>query len=207
MHNNRRHNDGIKARFTAVVVLGAGFGSRFGGEDKLGALLAGKAVAHHVLSTLQPFGWARKILVYRRHAEWIGAFQDDKFVAVHNDAAEQGMLSSLRKGVQAVQDVAQVLVCLADMPFVGADHITRLLSAAEGMEGRIVASRGDAYCGPPAIFPAGELKKLPSSGEGGGRSLLASASFVDCANGKLLDVDTLCDLATAETRLLAHWPP
>ena len=193
----------LQASATAVIVLGAGFGSRFGGDDKLGMALGGMPVAHHILSALQPFGWGRKILVCRHRAVWTSVFRDQGFDVIRNDDPQQGMLSSLRRGALAARDLSNVLVCLADMPFVGSRHLARLLFAAGAMSGRVIASRADDYRGPPAIIPVGDLLRLPASGEGGARSLLADAAFIDCERDELLDIDTHQDLEVAKAHLLA----
>ncbi|NKC52029.1 NTP transferase domain-containing protein [Ochrobactrum cytisi] len=57
-----------KASDIAVVVLGAGAGKRFGSGDKLNQKLADKPVAHHILGSLAPFQWGRKILVHHGKA-------------------------------------------------------------------------------------------------------------------------------------------
>ncbi len=201
MPDNRSLTGETGAASVAVIVLAAGFGSRFGDGDKLGALLAGKPVAHHILSTLQSFDWARKILVCRSNAGWAEAFQNDGFSIVHNDDAGQGMLGSLRAGVLAAGDRLRTLICLADMPLVSGEHILRLLSVAEQEDDWVIASTADTYRGPPAIFPVGALMQLPSRGEGGARSLLTNALFVDCDIAQLMDIDTQPDLQIAESRL------
>ncbi|MCO4318049.1 nucleotidyltransferase family protein [Phyllobacterium sp. 21LDTY02-6] len=197
---------------TAVLVLGAGSGSRFHRDDKLGAELGGAPVAHHVLRTLQPFRWARKILVCRQSTDWTAAFREDGYSIVHNDAPEEGMLGSLRRGVMEASGLENVLVCLGDMPFIRREHIERLLSKAAQRRGQVVASRAGDHRGPPAIFPLSALAYLPASGEGGARSLLGEAAFVDCRLDEISDIDTQQDLADAEahmagTRVPVSQPP
>lgn len=186
---------------TSVIVLGAGDGSRFGAEDKLGALLGGRPIAHHVLDALRTFRWFRPLLVCRSGSSWSGAFRDEGFSIIFNDDAERGMLGSLRKGVAAAQNASRIMICLADMPLIGEEHVARLLAEAERNGDRIVATRADPYRGPPAIFPAGTLERLPAGGEGGARSLLVDALFVDCALARIFDVDTQRDLSVAEAGL------
>jgi molybdenum cofactor cytidylyltransferase len=183
----------------AVLVLSAGRGSRFGGGDKLSAPLAGAPVAHHILSALRPFAFAQKLLVCRSGSLWIDAYARDGFAILHNDDAESGMLGSLKIGATSVEDRLKLLVCLADMPFVATEHLALLLSAAEARD-RIVASMAGVYRGPPAVFPVDRLLRLPPAGEGGARSLLVGASFVDCAADRLLDIDTRQDLLAAQMR-------
>ncbi|BBU63295.1 molybdopterin-guanine dinucleotide biosynthesis protein A [Methylosinus sp. C49] len=195
---------GLERRYDAssfaVLVLAAGRGSRFGGGDKLSAPLAGVPVAHHILSALRPFAFAQKLLVCRSRALWTDAFARDGFSILHNDDAEGGMLASLKIGATSVEDRLKLLVCLADMPFVATEHLALLLSAAAEARDRIVASIAGAYRGPPAVFPVDELLRLPPTGEGGARSLLANARFVDCDADRLLDIDTRQDLFAAQKR-------
>ena len=178
----------------AVVVLGAGFGTRFGAEDKLGTLLGGEPVAHHVLAALQPFTWARKVLVCRRRADWTDAFERAGFTICLNPEPQKGMLGSLRTGVLNVGMEHRILVSLADMPLVSSAHIAGLLAASHADSSRIIASQAGDYRGPPAIFPPGELLRLPSQGEGGARSLLSGAEFVLGDADEFRDIDTRQDL-------------
>lgn len=201
MRTNRPPNHTSDASSVAVIVLGAGTGSRFGREDKLGAFLAGKPLAHHILPALRPFNWAEKILVYRNNPSWIAAYQAEAFSLVRNNDSKRGMLGSLHAGCIAAAGHAKILVCLADMPLLDSGHIARLMSEAENAKSMIVASRGAGYHGPPAIFPAEALMHLPTSGEGGARSLLTNALFVDCAVGTLFDVDTRQDLDVIRCRI------
>jgi molybdenum cofactor cytidylyltransferase len=184
----------------AVIVLGAGLSSRFGKADKLGALVAGKPLSHHILSALHPFDWTCKTLVCQGRSAWVGAYVKAGFAIVENAEPERGMLSSLRLGVNGMADQSMVMVCLADMPFVTADHIARLLSLAASTKDCAVASQAADYRGPPAIFSAAELKKLPASGEGGARSLLAHALFIACPTDEVRDIDTNLDLKQANNR-------
>lgn len=189
------------ASTTAVIVLGAGLSLRFGDDDKLGTPLAGKAVAHHVLSTLSPFPWAERVLVHRNTAEWTDAYRQAGFRLARNDHPERGMLSSLKAGLTMVGSAPRVLICLADMPLVEAAHIDRLLDKAD-MSGRTaVATRSSGYRGPPAIFPAEQLMGLPLDGEAGARALLTEAIFVEGKLDEFLDIDFRDDLHPAEVRM------
>lgn len=186
---------------TAVIVLGAGFGSRFGSEDKLGSALAGKPLSHHLLAAVAAFPWAGRILVHRKTSEWTEAYREAGFRLVRNDHAELGMLSSLKAGLAVVGNVPQALLCLADMPFVEKAHVARLLVEAGTGGIKAVATRSSAYRGPPAIIPTDRLATLPSYGEGGARSLLDEASCVDAEGDRCRDVDLPCDLSWAEGHL------
>lgn len=185
----------------AVVVLGGGLGTRFAGGDKLGAMLDGKPVAHHVLAAVRPFAWSRKILVCRDSSSWAQAYEAEGFTQASIPKAEHGMLGSIHRALEEVADQQQVLICLADMPLVTSHHVGRLLSAFRIGLGPIIASRSEIYRGPPAVIPTARLRELPKSGEGGARSLLAEAEFVDAPEALFHDIDTVDDLEAVRERL------
>lgn len=179
----------------AAIVLGAGFGTRFGRGDKLAQMLGGRPLAHHVLETIDPFHWGARVLVCRDGAGWAGAFAERGFQIRINDQADRGMLGSLHLGAAAVAGCARVAVFLADMPLIAPRHVARLVQLSDAFPDRVVASAADSYRGPPAIIPTDRLKALPHSGEGGARSLLHDALIVQADAATLVDVDTGDDLA------------
>ena len=192
------------ASTVAVLVLGAGLGSRFNGGDKLGKLLGGKPVAHHILSSLKPFNFGQRILVCRGKPQWTEAYAVEGFALASRPDAESGMLGSIHRGLIEITDQTHVLICLADMPLISQEHLERLLEARHTNPATAIASRSHTYSGVPAIFPVGSLSALPESGEGGARGLLANAKFVDASNPSLfVDIDTVEDLELLQERWLS----
>lgn len=182
----------------ALVVLGAGFGSRFAEGDKLSAPFRGKAVAHHLLDAISPFRFGRRILVHHGQPEWSARYKEDGFTLVENRDRQNGMVSSLHLGAEAATGLTRIMVCLADMPLVTSDHIGDLLLQSFHQGCPAVASSGGDYRGPPAIFSAALLSALPRTGEGGARSLLTDAVLVHCDAAFLRDIDTVDDLNAIE---------
>lgn len=178
----------------ALIVLAAGYGTRFGHGDKLAQPLDGRPLAHHVLETVDRFRWGRRILVCRGSAEWVDGFRARGFAVRINDDRDSGMLGSVHVGLDAAQGFGRVAIFLADMPLIDQEHIGRLIDLSAASQGRIVASKGGTYRGPPAIIPVDNLRNLPRSGEGGARSLLQGALFVESDAAHLRDVDTVEDL-------------
>ncbi|MGP4669626.1 nucleotidyltransferase family protein [Agrobacterium pusense] len=201
------HRDSVEYHVEriALIVLGAGFSSRFGELDKLGADVGGLPLSHHVLNAVQTFTWKSKILVCQGSPAWMRAYADAGFMLAVNERPERGMLSSLWAGLDLLKDETHVLVCLADMPFVPVEHFARLLSTMKKAGKPAVACKAEDYCGPPAIFSVEALKQLPHLGEGGARALLTNALFVECSRDELFDVDTEEDQKTAVS--LAALPP
>lgn len=178
----------------ALIVLGAGLGSRFAGGDKLGADYKGKPVAHYVLAAVAPFNWGKKVLVHHGRPQWSGLFSEHGFELVENEERAQGMLSSLHLGAETAGNLPRAMICLADMPLIESGVIAALLARAGEAGSAAVASRSGDYRGPPAVFATHLLRSLPKTGEGGARGLLKDGVFVDCDSSLLRDIDTVEDL-------------
>ena len=117
-------------------------------------------------------------------------------VTVINDKWEEGMASSIRLGVRALEfapgDAEGVLLMTCDQPAVTVKHLRRLMTRAE-----VKASRYAGKNGVPAFFPAKYFEKLTElKGDAGARELLAEARYEELENGEL-DVDTKEDLKRA----------
>ena len=182
----------VDASSIAVLVLGAGAGSRYKDGDKLNAMLGGKPVAHHILQVLDGFSWGKRIVTCRSFAPWTQAYADADFTLALTENAETGMLGSLHRGLAEIQQ-ERVLICLADMPLVPRSHIEELLRAGGMSHAPVVASSSGIYRGPPALCSAKHLRVLPLAGEGGARSLLSQADFVPMSAPAFADIDTVHD--------------
>ena len=117
-------------------------------------------------------------------------------VTVINDRWEEGMASSIRLGVRALEfaarDAEGVLLMTCDQPAVTVKHLDRLMMRAE-----VKGSRYAGKNGVPAFFPKKYFDKLMKlKGDAGARELLAEARYVELENGEL-DVDTVEDLNRA----------
>lgn len=185
----------------SLAVLGAGLATRFGGGDKLAALLEDKPLAHHVLDAVDGFAWKQRLLVCRGTPDWAQAFEDRGFTLIDNTDPGRGLRSSLLAAAAHVPPGGRLLICLADMPRITAPHLQALLTTAQTWPGAIASGAGD-YRGPPAIIPVDDLQMLPRNGDSGARDLLSAAGLVMAEPGILADVDTGDDL-----RRLTRQPP
>ena len=117
---------------------------------------------------------------------------------VHNPDYAEGISTSLRRGLAALDDgVEAVLVCLADMPEVRARHVEKLIAAFDPVEGReicVPVHRGKR--GNPVLFgrrffePMGQVR-----GDVGARHLIGEFSDWVCEvpmddPAVLVDLDT-----------------
>lgn len=174
-----------------LVVLGAGLARRFG-QDKLAAMLDTRPVAHHLLDVIAPLPFPQRLLVARGQA-WTHAYAAAGFTVLDNPHPEMGPGASLGIALAAAEQ-STLLVCLADMPFVTASHLLRLIETYRASLD-VVCSAADKYRGPPAVIPC-HLLRAGDLAQNGARSLLNSAPTVTASRYQLQDVDTPEDLAS-----------
>jgi CTP:molybdopterin cytidylyltransferase MocA len=136
------------------------------------------------------------VVVGAEYVQVLGNSVMGDVVTVINDKWEEGMASSIRLGVRALEfaakDAEGVLLMTCDQPAVTVKHIFHLRLRAE-----VKASRYAGRNGVPAFFPKkyfGQLMAL--KGDAGARELLAEARYEELENGEL-DVDTVEDLKRA----------
>jgi molybdenum cofactor cytidylyltransferase len=179
----------------ACIYLAAGEGRRFGG-GKLEAELDGAMLGLHAARTLAASGFAQLIAVCNAdNAKLNAELAAIGFQVIINPQPADGQAHSLALGMGQLAGSAAsaALVALADMPFVTADHLQRLIDAFQGE--RPVCSTNGSTSMPPAIFPQSiwpDLQLL--SGDQGARSLLADAIAIEGDPAMLADIDRPEDL-------------
>jgi CTP:molybdopterin cytidylyltransferase MocA len=177
-------------RTAAGLVLAAGEARRFGGPKQL-AVLDGRPLIEHALAALA--GLERVVVVLGARADEVrrGADLGAAEVVVCDGWAE-GMAASLRAGLAALRGAGEVVIVLADQPFITAAVVERVRStpgpAARavygGEPGHPVVVRA------PLLERAGELR-----GDAGFRALLGGAREVECSDlADPRDIDTRDDL-------------
>ncbi len=185
----------------AVALLAAGHGKRFGG-DKLSADLGGVPVGLMAARTLSDMGFGAMFAVCREEA-LAPALEGLGFHALYNDQPGLGQSHSLHIAVRAAEQtpVQALLVCLADMPFVTAAHISDTV-AKMSVYNCIIASHNGTRPMPPALFPRNSWPQLlGTKGDAGARLLLAGARHTQAPPETLIDIDTTADLAAARASL------
>jgi CTP:molybdopterin cytidylyltransferase MocA len=178
----------------AGLILAAGAGRRFGGPKQL-ALLDGRPLIEHALAALS--GLERVVVVLGAHADEIQAGADltRAEVAVCRAWAE-GMSASLRHGLGTLADAPEVVITLADQPFITAAVVARV-RGAPGSAARAVyrgAPGHPVVVRRPLLARAGELR-----GDAGFRELLDDATEIECSDlADPHDVDTREDLEVVQ---------
>ena len=210
------------------IVLAAGRSSRMGDSNKLLADLGGRPLVTHIVEQLAAAGLPTPIVVLGNRADEVRAAIDRQtagqraagehvpaskpsahFVAAADFA--DGLSASLRAGVAALpSNCGAALVCLGDMPRIGATTLRALAAAAAiaTATAEVIAvpvwagKRGNPVLWGRAHFAA--LSRL--QGDVGGKALLSEQAHhvIEVAasdDGVLTDVDTPEALAAMRATL------
>jgi CTP:molybdopterin cytidylyltransferase MocA len=196
---NRVRLGTVRSR-VAGVLLAAGEGSRFG-QPKALVELDGQTLAERGVTMLRAGGADPVLLV--TGAAPVELAPENQVRTVHNGEWRTGMGSSLRAALRALSpqdDVAAVVVALADQPLVGAEAVTRLIAAYLAGASVVVA----AYDGRPRNPVLLAREHWPeviatATGDQGARAFLRArpdlVTLVECGDtGRPDDVDTPADL-------------
>jgi molybdenum cofactor cytidylyltransferase len=178
----------------AAIVLAAGASLRLGFPKQL-AKLGGETLLERTV----------RVAYEARLSPIYGVVSGDlplesaphRMIPIVNHEAIEGMASSIRCGVRALERAGVFLsgtvIVACDQPAVTARHLEQLALGDQD----VVASAYADRKGVPAYFPArmfGELLTL--RGDAGARELLKSVKALDLPGGEL-DVDTIEDLHRA----------
>ena len=151
----------------AGIVLAAGSGSRFG-EPKAPVVIGGERLVDRAARTLREAGCDPVVVVL---GAWIGDVPNA--VIVENPAWEEGMGSSLRVGLNAVEqfDVDAAVVTLVDLPGLTSQAVARVV----GTDAELVAATYLGERGHPVKFGRGHWAAVASvaAGDAGARAYLA----------------------------------
>lgn len=186
-----------------AVILAAGRGARFGGEDnKLLAPYEGQPLLRRVVETALASRAGRVVVVTGHVGEAIGAALEGLPVAfAHNPDFASGLASSLRTGIAAAGAVAGAVILLGDMPGVSAGVVDSLIAAFEtapDCAAIIPTHRGQR--GNPVLLARVVFPRLGAlQGDEGARRLLrVTDGVVELPvedDAILTDIDTPADLA------------
>jgi molybdenum cofactor cytidylyltransferase len=187
----------------AAIVLAAGASTRLGQPKQL-VLFKGKSLLRRTAEAAIASGAWPVVVVLGRDAEALSPELAGLAVAaVANSQWQEGMGSSLRCGVEALQRRSRattaVLLMVCDQPRISAAHLEGMWTRYAAT-GKVVAARHGDRPGVPAIFPAKYLPDLAqSAGDEGARNLLGGLVTEEIELVALpeagFDLDTPDDLA------------
>lgn len=183
----------------AGLVLAAGSSTRMGQANKLLQPWRGEALVRHAVRAVMASGAAPVFLVVGHQADAVArAVADLPVVIVWNPHHTEGLSSSLKAGIRALPgEVDGVLVALGDMPRIDPQDLSRLQTAFNPAEGRVICiptyqgKRGNPVLLGRQLFA--DLQRL--EGDRGARDLIRKheelvAEVAVESSGVLLDVDT-----------------
>jgi molybdenum cofactor cytidylyltransferase len=183
----------------AAIVLAAGRSTRMGGPNKLLAEIGGKPLVR--IAVEEALGSrARPVIVVTGHQreQVEDALKGLAVTFVHNPDYARGLSTSLKAGIAMVPAEADgAIVCLGDMPQVGAALIDKLIAAFDPERGALVVVPSiEGKRGNPVVWSRRFFADLAAlDGDIGARHLIASypeaVSEVGLSDrAALVDVDT-----------------
>lgn len=201
-----------------AVLLAAGAGTRLGGRPKALLELGGVPLIRRQLIALSGAGVDEVVVVLGHHAALIEPLvQDFPVTLVHNPHPEQGQVSSLRLGLQALAGrLDAVLVALVDQPLIHTQDLVALIGAYKKRpEGSLLlVPQVGGEPGNPVVFSA-EVREQILQGEAdvGCRQWRAEhpeavAVFETNNRRYRVDIDTVEDMERfeRETGHVLRWP-
>ncbi len=124
----------------AAIILAAGQSRRMGGVNKLLNTVDGKPLIRRTVAAVLESD-AEDVVVVTGHDEKAvrQALDGQAVRIVHNPDYENGLSTSLQRGLSALSDTVDgALVCLGDMPDIGAEHLNALISEFDPDGGRAI---------------------------------------------------------------------
>lgn len=192
-----------------AVILAAGSSSRMGSPKQLLELAGQPLLVRTVDAVLASPCWP-VVVVLGAHAEKIRpSLARRPVLLVENHAWSEGMASSIRAGVGALQQFSRrieaALIALCDQPSFSTDTIAQLVAAQRATGRSIVAARYAGRQGAPAVFLREHFPILTHlTGEEGARALLngpaAQVAAIDLPH-LAVDLDTPEDVAAIRRTL------
>jgi molybdenum cofactor cytidylyltransferase len=187
---------------TRAIVLAAGASTRMGRPKAL-LQAGGRTFIRRILHVMQEAGVTDAVVVVRpTHDEVIAEVAASGFGrAVVNPRAEDGQLSSLIAGLDAIDEpgVDAALVTLVDVPLVAASAIRLLLARTAISTAPILRAVHHGAHGHPVVFKREIFAALRAADPAeGAKAIVRAASVEDVETGDpgvLEDVDTPEDYA------------
>jgi molybdenum cofactor cytidylyltransferase len=174
------------------ILLSAGTGLRFG-SDKLLSTLIDRPLIDYILSSL-PVAHFDEIVAVVSSQEVKERVQRHKIKTVYNYNPDEGISSSIRLGIKALNDVDACMFCVSDQPLLQSDTIIDMINVYK--KDSIYSLSHNAVRGNPVIFPSslfGELSEL-KKGEFGTKVIYAHQDMLMLHETddktQLIDVDT-----------------
>jgi molybdenum cofactor cytidylyltransferase len=188
------------------IILAAGASRRMGGLKQLLPLEGKALVIRAAEAALESAAWPVVIVVGAQAEKIRPGLARLPVLAVDNPAWPEGMASSIRAGIAALQEFSRAidaaLIALCDQPAFSSAIIEKFLAVQRESASSIVAAHYGGRRGAPALFLREHFATLGAlTGDEGARALLNDASgrvaTVDLPD-LAVDLDTPEDYATVK---------
>ncbi len=159
----------------AAVILAAGGSARMGRPKQL-LPVSGQPMVRRVAEAVCAAELAQVVVVVGAHATAVTqALKDLPIDIVVNEAWAEGMSTSVRLGVGALQaEIQAVLIVLADQPALTPNLVQALVARYRATDSPIVAPFYHGRRGNPVLFDRSLFPQLLAiEGDQGGRTLIA----------------------------------
>jgi molybdenum cofactor cytidylyltransferase len=188
----------------SAVVLAAGMSRRMGTPKQL-LRLAGETILERTLKNVQDSQVSEIVLVLGFAADSVKKeiFTDrgkmDRIKIVHNKDYQQGMGTSLRTGLAAVDAKANAaLIVLADQPFVSPETLDQLIACHQESKPQIIIPIYKGFRGNPVLLDRSVFAELQSlTGDVGCRAIFGSHTG-DIRKLAVEDIGILLDIDSQE---------
>ena len=162
-----------------AVILAAGESTRTGDQNKLLLEFENNVLAAHAIDAALG-STAQKVHIITGHERdrLAAALGNRPVNLIHNENYRMGVGSSIHCAINILPpDVDGVILCLADMPWVRADHLDALIGRFTG--NAVCALYFENQRGHPILFPKSWFSRLMTlQGDCGARSLLRETTEV-----------------------------
>jgi molybdenum cofactor cytidylyltransferase len=145
----------------SAILLAAGESKRMG-TNKLSLPWGRKTVLEHCLRVLLSSQVGEGWVVLNKQTWELGQrLRGPRVTLVHNPRSQEGMSTSIRKGIQAMgQKSRAVLIALGDHPLLKANTVNALIRAYAEKKGTIIVPVFRGKRGHPVLFDRRYVKEL-----------------------------------------------
>lgn len=186
---------------TGVIILAAGPSSRLG-EPKQKINFKGKTLLQKAVEAALHSACRPVIIILGANFEEIqGDIENEDILVYHNPQWEEGMASSIRLGIEALQKTEQsvldVILMVCDQPFADTPLLNNMINKKATTGKEIIASSYNDTLGVPALFDKKYFSELLSlEGQEGAKKIIMkhkeSVADVPFPSGGF-DIDTIDD--------------
>jgi len=192
-------------RSLSAIVLAAGLSRRMAGRNKLLLPVGDVPLIFRSVATLLEVAFAEVVVVTGHESAKIEAALGSLRVHfVHNAHYEEGQMTSVRAGLQALSEATRaVMVCLADQPLLTSGDVTAIAEAFFDRPGcSVLVPTFEGVRGNPIVLARERIDEILARGGNFGckHFISQNAALVTTApmpsNRVLVDVDRPEDYAT-----------